>query len=106
MPFSVVWCLLINRIGRLVGRGYLHYLCPLTSQYYKRRQFKNISSGAAGKARSVFDTRDPRSHLPFAEIILLIALQLIKAIYPQSRRGARSNAMIFDKRQQKSSECH
>ncbi len=49
MPFSVVWCLLINGIGRLVGRCYLHYLCPLMSQHYKRRLFKHTSSGTAGK---------------------------------------------------------
>ncbi len=49
MPFSVVWCLLINAIGHLIGRCYLHYLCPLTSQYYKRWLFKHNSSGAVGK---------------------------------------------------------
>ncbi len=49
MPFSVVWCLFINGIGRLIGMCYLHYLCPLTSQHYKRRLFKHNSSGAAGK---------------------------------------------------------
>ncbi len=49
MPFYVVWCLSINRIGRLIVRCYLHYLCPLTSQHYKRWLFKHNSSGAAGK---------------------------------------------------------
>ncbi len=49
MPFSVVWCLLINGIGHLIGSCYLHYLCPLTSQHYKRRLFKHNSSGAACK---------------------------------------------------------
>ncbi len=49
MPFSVVWCLLINGRGRVIGRCYLHYVCPLTSQHYKRRLFKHNSSGAAGK---------------------------------------------------------
>ncbi len=45
MPFSVVWCLLINGIGRLISRCYLHYLWPLTSQHYKRRLFEHNSSG-------------------------------------------------------------
>ncbi len=33
------------------------------------------------------------------------ALQRIQAIHPQSRRGRRSNATLFDNRQQKNSEC-
>ncbi len=32
-------------------------------------------------------------------------LRRIQAIHPQSRRGARSNATLFDNRQQKNSEC-
>ncbi len=59
MPFSVVWCLLINGIGRLIGRCCVHYRCPLTSQHYKRRLFKHSSSGAAGKG-VVFLTRATR----------------------------------------------
>ncbi len=33
-------------------------------------------------------------------------LQRIQGIQPQSRRGRRSNATLFDNRQQKNSECH
>ncbi len=71
MPFFVVWCLLINGIGHLVGRYYLHYLCPLTSQHYKRWQLKHISSGAGCKVHTVFDASDPISQPPFAEIVIL-----------------------------------
>ncbi len=71
MPFSVVWCLLINGIGCLVGRDYLHYLCPLKSQHYKRRLLKHSSSGTGGM-RVVFLMRATRVRVPpFAEIVLL-----------------------------------
>ncbi len=67
MPFSVVWCLLINGIGRLIGRCYLHDLCPLTSQHYKRRLFKHSSSGAAGKSpvHTTSDTQRQSDTIPF-----------------------------------------